>query len=469
MINTTLGQIADICGGQLQGSADTRLEGVSINSRQLVQGGLFIPIVGEKFDGHQFVSSALTEGAVASLWQHDHGTPPSGNIVIVQDTLQALQQLAEAYVQQTGVKVVGITGSNGKTTTKDIVYALLAEAYQVHKTEGNFNNHIGLPLTILAMPAQTEILILEMGMSGRGEIELLSTIAHPETTIITNIGESHLQQLGSREEIARAKLEIVSGLRPEGLLVYLGDEPLLKQILAEPAFEQKDMCKITFGLDHTNNVYPTGVMFQGKNTVFTTNSESDEAWTLPLLGMHNVTNALAAITVAQHYQVSSEQIRQGLSKLQLTGMRIEIIQGRDGITLLNDAYNASPTSMKAAIDVLGNLKGYHRKIAVLGDMLELGEEEAMYHQEVGRYIDGQADLLFTYGGLGQQIAEGAAKVLEPSQIRSYLSKQELINDLLEIAQEKDAILFKASRGMKLEEVVQALMPDSTSNAEALEE
>lgn len=469
MINTTLGQIADICGGQLQGSADTRLEGVSINSRQLVQGGLFIPIVGEKFDGHQFVSSALTEGAVASLWQHDHGTPPSGNIVIVQNTLQALQQLAEAYVQQTGVKVVGITGSNGKTTTKDIVYALLAEAYQVHKTEGNFNNHIGLPLTILAMPVQTEILILEMGMSGRGEIELLSTIAHPETTIITNIGESHLQQLGSREEIARAKLEIVSGLCPEGLLVYLGDEPLLKQILAEPAFEQKEMRKITFGLDHTNNVYPTGVMFQGKNTVFTTNSESDEAWTLPLLGMHNVTNALAAITVAQHYQVSSEQIRQGLSKLQLTGMRIEIIQGRDGITLLNDAYNASPTSMKAAIDVLGNLKGYHRKIAVLGDMLELGEEEAMYHQEVGRYIDGQADLLFTYGGLGQQIAEGAAKVLEPSQIRSYLSKQELINDLLEIAQEKDAILFKASRGMKLEEVVQALMPDSTSNAEALEE
>lgn len=469
MINTTLGQIADICGGQLQGSADTRLEGVSINSRQLVQGGLFIPIVGEKFDGHQFVSSALTEGAVASLWQHDHGTPPSGNIVIVQNTLQALQQLAEAYVQQTGVKVVGITGSNGKTTTKDIVYALLAEAYQVHKTEGNFNNHIGLPLTILAMPAQTEILILEMGMSGRGEIELLSTIAHPETTIITNIGESHLQQLGSREEIARAKLEIVSGLRPEGLLVYLGDEPLLKQILAEPAFEQKEMHKITFGLDHTNNVYPTGVMFQGKNTVFTTNSESDEAWTLPLLGMHNVTNALAAITVAQHYQVSSEQIRQGLSKLQLTGMRIEIIQGRDGITLLNDAYNASPTSMKAAIDVLGNLKGYHRKIAVLGDMLELGEEEAIYHQEVGRYIDGQADLLFTYGRLGQQIAEGAAKVLEPSQIGSYLSKQELINDLLEIAQEKDAILFKASRGMKLEEVVQALMPDSTSNAEALEE
>lgn len=469
MINTTLGQIADICGGQLQGSADTRLEGVSINSRQLVQGGLFIPIVGEKFDGHQFVSSALTEGAVASLWQHDHGTPPSGNIVIVQDTLQALQQLAEAYVQQTGVKVVGITGSNGKTTTKDIVYALLAEAYQVHKTEGNFNNHIGLPLTILAMPAQIEILILEMGMSGRGEIELLSTIAHPETTIITNIGESHLQQLGSREEIARAKLEIVSGLRPEGLLIYLGDEPLLKQILAEPAFQQKEMRKITFGLDHTNNVYPTGVMFQGTNTVFTTNSESDEVWTLPLLGMHNVTNALAAITVAQHYEVTAEQIRQGLSKLQLTGMRIEIIQGRHGITLLNDAYNASPTSMKAAIDVLGNLKGYHRKIAVLGDMLELGEEEAIYHQEVGRYIDGQADLLFTYGRLGQQIAEGAAKVLEPSQIRSYLSKQELINDLLEIAQDKDAILFKASRGMKLEEVVQALMPDSTSNAEALEE
>lgn len=460
MINTTLGQIADICGGQLQGLEDSRLQGVSINSRQLIDGGLFVPIVGEKFDGHAFVAQALAEGAAASLWQQDHGTPPAGDIVIVEDTLQALQQLAEHYVQQTGVKVVGITGSNGKTTTKDIVYALLAEAYNVHKTEGNFNNHIGLPLTILAMPEQTEILILEMGMSGRGEIELLSNIAHPETTIITNIGESHLQQLGSREEIARAKLEIVSGLRSAGLLVYLGDEPLLKQILAEPQFQQQNMHKLTFGLDHTNDVYPTGVMFQGKSTVFTTNRESDAAWTLPLLGMHNVVNALAAITVAQHYNVTPEHIRAGLSKLQLTGMRIEMIEGRNGITLLNDAYNASPTSMKAAIDVLGNLKGYHRKIAVLGDMLELGTEEAMYHEEVGKYIDGQADILFTYGTLGQHIANGAAKVMDASQIYSYVSKSDLIHDLVQIAREKDAILFKASRGMKLEEVVQALMPDS---------
>ncbi len=464
MINTTIDQIAAMCGGQLIGDSSIRCHGVVIDSRQLQDNCLFIPIIGERVDGHDLVEQVLANGAAAALWQADHGTPPQGNIIIVENTLNALQQLASAYLESTEARVIGITGSNGKTTTKDMIYALMTEAYRVHKTEGNFNSHIGLPLTILAMPADTQILILEMGMRARGEIELLSDIAHPDTAVITNIGESHLEQLGSREEIARAKLEIVHGLKASGLLVYHGDEPLLQQVLSEPEYADQDMRKITFGMEQHNDLYATGMMTQGQSTIFTTNALSEEAWKLPVLGAHNMVNAMAAILVAQAYELSEAQIRQGFAKLRLTGMRIEMLQGRDGITLLNDAYNASPSSMKAAIDVLGNLKGYKRKIAVLGDMLELGAEELAYHEQIGEYVNEQADLLFTYGERGQAIARGAARHLPPECIRSYTSKPELIEDLQKTAREQDVILFKASRGMRLEEVLQALMPDSISNA-----
>ncbi|WP_418304230.1 UDP-N-acetylmuramoyl-tripeptide--D-alanyl-D-alanine ligase [Paenibacillus bovis] len=463
-MNTTIGQIAKMCDGQLIGDPSTHCHGVVIDSRQLQDNCLFIPIIGERVDGHDLVEQVLANGAAAALWQADHGTPPTGNIIIVENTLKALQQLASAYLESTEARVIGITGSNGKTTTKDMIYALMTEAYRVHKTEGNFNSHIGLPLTILAMPADTQILILEMGMRARGEIELLSHIAHPDTAVITNIGESHLEQLGSREEIARAKLEIVNGLKPSGLLVYHGDEPLLKQILAEPQYVDRTMRKVTFGMEQHNDLYATGMMTQGQSTIFTTNALSEEAWKLPVLGAHNMVNAMAAILVAQAYELNEAQIRQGFAKLRLTGMRIEVLQGQNGITLLNDAYNASPSSMKAAIDVLGNLKGYKRKIAVLGDMLELGTEELAYHEQIGEYVKGQADLLFTYGERGKAIASGAARHLPPESIRSYTSKPELIEDLQKTAREQDVILFKASRGMRLEEVLQALMPDSISNA-----
>ncbi|WP_458121741.1 UDP-N-acetylmuramoyl-tripeptide--D-alanyl-D-alanine ligase [Paenibacillus sp. Z6-24] len=464
MINTTIGQIADMCGGQLNGDPSVLCHGVIIDSRQLHDNCLFIPIIGERMDGHDLVGQVLADGAAAALWQADHGAPPTGNTIVVENTLEALQQLASAYLDSTEAQVIGITGSNGKTTTKDMIYALMTEAYRVHKTEGNFNSHIGLPLTILAMPRDTQILILEMGMRARGEIELLSHIARPDTAVITNIGESHLEQLGSREEIARAKLEIVNGLKPSGLLVYHGDEPLLKQVLAEPQYVSQEMRKVTFGMEHNNDLYATGMMTQEQSTIFTTNALSEEAWNLPVLGAHNMVNAMAAILVANAYGLSEAQIRQGFAKLRLTGMRIEMLQGRDGITLLNDAYNASPSSMKAAIDVLGSLKGYKRKIAVLGDMLELGTEELAYHEQIGEYVDGQADLLLTYGERGKAIASGAARHLPPEAIRSYTSKPELIDDLLQTARSKDVILFKASRGMRLEEVIQALMPDSISNA-----
>ncbi|EES72486.1 MULTISPECIES: UDP-N-acetylmuramoyl-tripeptide--D-alanyl-D-alanine ligase [Paenibacillus] len=459
MIKRNLAEIAAMCGGQIReaGDAGIVVQGVVTDSRQITKGCLFVPLAGERFDGHDFASDCLQAGAGACLWALSKGTPP-GPAVLVDDTLIALQALAKSYLTETGAKVVGITGSNGKTTTKDLVYALLSTTYKVHKTKGNFNNHIGLPLTILAMPEDTEIAVLEMGMSGRGEIELLSKIGEPETAVVTNIGESHLLQLGSREEIARAKLEILAGMKPGGLFIYNGDEPLIPKVLAEPStVKPEGLQTATFGLRPENDQYPTGILFTDHQTLFTPHGSEGDPLELPLLGEHNVSNALAAITVARHYGVGEAAIREGFSKVELTGMRIEVITGRSGITILNDAYNASPTSMKAALGVLEHMKGYRKKIAVLGDMLELGDSEADYHREIGEMLTpGTVDQLFTCGPLSRHIAEGAKKQLDPNFIHAYTDKSELIRKLVSLLHPQDVVLVKASRGMKLEEVVEAI-------------
>ncbi|WP_120465186.1 UDP-N-acetylmuramoyl-tripeptide--D-alanyl-D-alanine ligase [Paenibacillus aceti] len=453
-----LADIAAMCGGQVANADDNNLiiQGVITDSRRIEQGCLFVPLSGERFDGHAFVADSLASGASATLWERIKGNPP-GPAILVDDALEALQRLAKSYLAATEAKVVGITGSNGKTTTKDLLYSLLATTYRVHKTGGNYNNHIGLPLTILAMPEDTEIAVLEMGMSGRYEIEFLSKLAEPEAVIVTNIGESHLQQLGSRLEIARAKLEILSGLKAGGLFVYNGDEPLIQEVLADsdtPKPEQ--LHTLTFGLNGNNDIYPSGIMFLEHGTMFTL-KEGETPFELPLLGEHNVVNGLAAIAVARHYGIADTAIREGLKHAELTGMRIEIVQGDNGVTILNDAYNASPTSAKAAIDVLKTMKGYRNKIAVLGDMLELGEDEVRFHQEVGEFLTPEnTDLLFTYGRLGREIAAGAKKHLLPDNIYAYDDKSELIHKLISLLHPKDIILVKASRGMKLEEVVEAV-------------
>lgn len=469
MIKRTLAQLAEMCGGTLNdytAYGDIRVEGVFTDSRKPVEGSLFIPLVGERFDGHEFVQACLEKGAAGALWQNDHGVPPQeGAVIVVEDTLAALQGLASAYLAESQTSVVGITGSNGKTTTKDIVDAILSTTFKVHKTQGNFNNHIGLPLTVLSMEQDTEIVILEMGMSGRREIEALSLIAQPDIAIITNIGESHLLQLGSRLEIARAKAEIAAGMKPGGLLIYNGDEPLIKQVLAEAETKQPEgMKRFTFGLQTDNDDYPTGLMNAQNGVVFTTKQLGEQALTLPLLGTHNVVNCLAALAVARHFGVTAEQIASGLSSLKLTGMRIEVIQGVSGLTMLNDAYNASPTSMKAAIDVLEGLKGYRSRVAVLGDMLELGPQEQELHRGIGEYITpGKMDLVLTYGPLSVNIAEGAKLHMPAEAVHAFENKEEMTRYLLEKLHPRDVVLFKASRGMKLEDVVESLKIASLQN------
>ena len=266
MIKRTLKQLAEMAGGTLTGAADENMliTGVSQDSRTTQPNELFVPLnIGYRFDGHDFVQDAFAKGAAASLWQQDRPHPPKDRpLIIVPDTLKALHNMARAYRQQLSVKVIGVTGSNGKTTTKDMLTSILSKWGKVHYTEGNLNNHVGLPMTILEADEDAEWMVLEMGMSGRGEIELLSKIANPDAAVITNIGEAHLLQLGSRLEIAKAKLEIIAGMKSNGVLIYPGDEPLLRQLFDMEDFEQacgyscdSSIERISYGLSEANDHY----------------------------------------------------------------------------------------------------------------------------------------------------------------------------------------------------------------------
>jgi UDP-N-acetylmuramoyl-tripeptide--D-alanyl-D-alanine ligase len=474
MIRRTIGHIGRMLGERfvaMQGEgasseAETAVAGVSTDSRAISPGSLFIPLIGDRFDGHLYAQQAVDRGAAAVLWQAGHAAePPRGApVLLVDDTLAALQQLARAYRRELNVRVVGITGSNGKTTTKDLVGAVLGAQYNVHKTQGNFNNHIGLPLTLLQLSEQTEAAVLEMGMSARGEIELLSDIAAPDVAVITIIGESHLEHLGSREEIARAKTEILSGMTPGGLLVYNGDSPQIDAVL--PSMPQPErLRKLRFGMGQGCELRPQNVRMTAEGTCFAAVDDPDTEYFVPLLGRHNVTNALAAVAVGRELGVSAERIATGLASVQMTSMRIEVRRAPGGLTVLNDAYNASPTSMRAALELLAELSGYGRKFAVLGDMLELGPQEAEYHRGVGDSIGPRtADYVLTFGARARHIAAGAAQQLPSDRVRSYDDKAQLAAELLSLVQPDDVVLVKGSRGVQLEEVVAALLGESTDDA-----
>nr|WP_286672433.1 UDP-N-acetylmuramoyl-tripeptide--D-alanyl-D-alanine ligase [Cohnella hashimotonis] len=459
--------------------AEPEIAGVSIDSRSIGAGQLFVPIAGDRFDGHDYIETAASAGATAALWQRDRALPAGAGLplLLVDDTLAALQRLAESYLASWKPKVVGVTGSNGKTTTKDLIYSALATVYRTAKTEGNFNNHIGLPLTILRADRNTEVLVLEMGMSGFGEISLLSRIAKPDIAVITNIGESHLEHLGSRRGIAQAKLEIAEGLKDGGTLVYNGDEPLLREELAALALPADAVRTIRFGESVACDLRATDIATDAERATFVAtafapagspgdgdnglNERAAETETfrfsVPIPGRHNAVNALAAIAVARLLGVSDADIARGLAGAKLTGMRIERIRAKSGALVLNDAYNASPASVRAALSLVAQLQGYRRKWLVLGDMLELGPDEAEFHASIGRELSqGQADGLLAYGPLSAHTAEAAAQSMPAGRVRHFADKNELAEALLALVEPDDLVLVKASRGMKLEEIVRRL-------------
>ncbi|WP_141433272.1 UDP-N-acetylmuramoyl-tripeptide--D-alanyl-D-alanine ligase [Bacillus sp. 03113] len=455
MICRSLKQIADMIKieNDLTPFENVMVHGVSIDSRKIESDQLFIPFKGEHSDGHRFVEDAISKGAAAAFWQKDVPNPPTHlPILIVEDCLTALQELSRSYRNELHTKVVGITGSNGKTSTKDMTASLLSLKYKVQKTEGNFNNHIGLPLTILRLDEDTDIAVLEMGMSGKGEIDFLTKLAKPNAVIITNIGEAHLLDLGSREGIAEAKLEILNGLQENGRVIYFGDETLLSErINRNGKIEIK-----TFGNNHSNDLFPTHINQSSSGSQFKINASNAEYF-LPVLGTHNVLNALGAMLVAQYFDISFDEMKNGLNNLKLTGMRMELVEGINGVKIINDAYNASPTSMKAAIDLVSNLPDYEHKLLVLGDMLELGPDEEQFHEQIGQLINQEKiSYVFTFGKLGSFIAKGAKAVFPSERVFAFTEKQELIDKVKKYCQSDMIILVKGSRGMKLEEVVASL-------------
>lgn len=461
-MKATLTDIAAWCGGTCENTAGgTTVQGVSFDTRALRPGDLFMPLASERpgaIDGHDYLDAAREAGAAASLWQRSRPLPASPGIplLLVDDPLTALQQMAGSYLAAIGARVVGVTGSNGKTTTKDYVSSVLATRFRVHKTEGNFNNHIGLPVTILQASPDTEVLVLEMGMSERGEISFLSRLAKPDIAIITNIGESHLLQLGSRRNIALAKLEIAEGLKPNGVLILNGDEPLLAEELARTQLPEG--CDVlTYGEGESCGLKALDVVMSADRTRFTAVADgTPESFEISVPGKHNALNALAAVAVGRRMGLPREDIAAGLRGAKLTGMRIERSRAANGALLLNDAYNASPTSMRAAIHMMAGLSGYRSKRLVLGDMLELGPDEEAFHADIGRAVTPEsADCLYAFGPLSAHMAK-AAQAMPAGTVRHFTDKGQLAETLLRETGPDDLVLVKASRGMKMEEIVAAL-------------
>jgi UDP-N-acetylmuramoyl-tripeptide--D-alanyl-D-alanine ligase len=423
---------------------------IMTDTRKDSKQSLFVPIVGESFDAHQFLSEAIKKGAVATLWQKDRELPamiPTDfPVFFVEDTTKGLQDLASFYLQKVSPKVIGVTGSNGKTTTKDMVASVLGTHYKTHKTQGNFNNHIGLPLTVLSMKQDTEVLVLEMGMDKAGEISVLSNLAHPDHAIITNIGESHIENLGTREAIADAKLEITDGLKAGGRLIIDGDEALLSNA-------KKDEAAISCGYNE-GNLYTIVIDEQTDDkSVFTV---KDQGYELPMAGRHNVKNATYVIALAEQLGLSNEEIQQGFRQLEMSGMRFEKRAGLNGSLIINDAYNASPTSMKAVIEVVGQLTSKSKKVLILGDMYELGEQSEALHESVADAIDEKIDAVFTIGNHSERISKAVSQNSSNIETSHFKDKKALCHHVRPMLTSETVVLVKASRGMKLEELLEDL-------------
>ncbi len=426
---------------------DKEVLSICTDSRKIIKGCLFIALVGERFDGHDFAAQAIEQGAVAAVCSKPVET--KGEVLLVEDTGKALMQLAAYYRSLFSYPVVGITGSVGKTTTKEMVFAVLSEKYNTLKNEGNLNNEIGLPTTVFRMDSSFEAAILEMGMSAFGEISRLSQVAQPSVGIITKIGVSHIEHLGSREGILKAKLEILDGLKNTAPLIVNGDDDLLSKV------ELSDRRVIKFGMENNACDYRAKDVKQGdKETTFTVVfADKEITVTIPTVGRHNVYNALSAFAAGIELGVSPEQAAEGLAKYVTSGMR-QRVSDFNGITVIEDCYNASPDSMRAAIEVL-NSSNSKIKTLVFGDMLELGSISEEAHREIGVLAAQKGiDRLYTYGEMAAVAAESAKENGLP-EVLSFDDKEKLGVQLKNTLQAGDTVLFKASRGMKLEEAISA--------------
>lgn len=453
MKNMTLSAIAKACNGQLVGGENhegKEVAGVVIDSRQVEKDYLFIATVGERVDGHSFIDDVFAKGALAVICEKAP-LNAKGPYILVQNSFQALKAIAEWYRMQLDIKVVGITGSVGKTSTKEFISSVLAQKFTVLKTEGNYNNEVGLPLTVLKIRENHEVAVLEMGISNFGEMDRLSKIAKPDICVITNIGPCHLEFLGSRQGVLKAKTEIFHHMNKEGSVCVNGDDDML--ITIESVHGNKP---IRFGFSEGNDVYATDVENHG---LFGTtcnihvNQQVFQA-NIPLPGEHMVRNALAATAVGTLLDLNLEEIAKGIHTVQSVGGRSNIIRHQK-YTIIDDCYNANPVSMKAAIDLLKTATT--NKVAILGDMGELGSNENALHKEVGEYAAlANIDVLVCVGKRSIHMYEGAKEANFMGNLLYFETRDELIAALSTIVKENDTVLIKASHSMGFEKIVEAL-------------
>jgi len=444
-------------GGKLvRGPEENSFSSVTTDSRRIKKNELFFALKGPNFDGHDFVNDAIEKGASGAVVEEiprdfNHGDKAS--IIEVRATYKALAELANSWRKKfRNLKVVCITGSNGKTTTKEMTNSILSIRYSVLKNSGNFNNNIGLPLTLLRLTDKHDVCVAELGMNDYGEIRELARIAEPDVGAITNIGRAHLEKLGDLAGVARAKSELVENFNKNNIFIVNNDDPYIREI-----DNKTDCIKIRFGINSPAvDVFAGSIRTEGLESIsFDLNIDGKNLNTrLRGIGKHNVYNALCASAISLSMGLSPEEIQAGLERYTPAYMRLEIIESPQGYKIINDTYNANPDSVTRALEELSSLKNNSRAIAILGDMLELGQNSAKEHRNIGELInDLDIDFTICLGEFSKCIKEGIRKRDNVTHVRSHHEAAELIR---QIASKGDLILIKGSRGMRMEKIIQEL-------------
>jgi len=466
MKNMTFENIAKACDGELflnGAEAGTEIKGAVIDSRLVKENYLFFATKGERVDGHDYIAKAFELGATVAVCEHiPEGV--EGSFIVVKDTFAALKQIAKFYREGLDIMVVGITGSVGKTSTKEFIASVLAQKYKVLKTEGNFNNEVGLPLTVLKLREEHEVAVLEMGISDFGEMTRLSEIAQPDVCVITNIGQCHLEQLGDRDGVLKAKTEVFANLKENGTACLFAEDDKLAGIA-----EVNGKKPVFYGTGENSEVYASDVVNKGlfgSECVIHAGNMKIKA-EIPLPGKHMVCNALAATAVAKTLGLSAEQIEKGIRSVEAVSGRSHLIQTSE-YTIIDDCYNANPVSMKAAVDLLGEANT--RKVAILGDMFELGENEKALHRSVGEYAAKQnVDALICVGALSEEMYRGAVECEDKKdamELYHFATLEDCKNEVAGLLKQGDAVLIKASHGMHFTELVELLTQENEPVCEA---
>lgn len=453
MKHFTLRQILNACGGEYTGNdnlLDLPVKNILTDSRQVEENSLFAAIAGERVDGHDFIESCYSHGALCVLCEKPPvSLPDEKACILVSSTLEALKMIAKAYREMFSIPFIGITGSVGKTSTKEMIASVLSQKFCVHKTQGNFNNELGVPLTLFGLEEKHQVAVIEMGISDFGEMTRLSTIVQPDFCVITNIGYCHLEKLIDLDGVLKAKTEMFKSMSKTGRVILNGDDEKLRTVT-----QVNGISPIFYGFSSSNRYFCKGLVNNSDNEITCTfcydNQELNVV--IPAIGNHMAANALAAVAIARELNMTNEEIVKGIACYKTVGSRSNVIKTH-GLTIIDDCYNANPTSMKSSIDMLNNFAGRH--VCILGDMKELGENESSLHFETGVYAGTNSDIVICIGELSAEIARGA-RFCGNSRSYHFNTAQDAVIYMKHILKKGDVVLVKASRAMKLEEVVSKL-------------